>query len=573
GIVSEYSCGNHDTAPAYSGEIISVNAGDEVAMNTMIISIVDIDGSGNGSGLIKVPMMNNIKLGVTLSDIKVAEGGCVVAGKAELSGIDVAILNEKQRVNLEKAYTAYNQILDVAYQNAGAIAETYNSLTDLYEKTAQQTQLILDKVNDGKKISKAEQKALAEMKKKAKEGIDKQIAYFTKKFGSEGSDEIIKLVDLASQSCGCEAYTESLEPKNGPNQEVEAWIFYDDDCKKCLEEDKKRQQEMTKLAKVFEDKLRAIKDKKMECGCFKWGTILQDLGTDDKNCQELVEIMNNAKEDLTKNRSTDFQVKYLPFDTNKPIGQVSVGDICINNFSIKVFPNSATITVYSDKKTQYNEQAVEISGNTITFNDFQTPTEKSLIIKTDNNEQARFIEKWLFDGSNNNNSVNSSKSTKITIYRDKVSEDFLAKVETICSNLEIDPNYLMACMAFETGETFSPCVKNPGSSATGLIQFMSSTAKSLGTTTDDLCKMSAVEQLDYVSKYFQPYKGKIKTIADIYMVIFCPKGVGKEMDYTLYPPRQIDYDRNKGLDKDKDAIITKQEAYNAVKNKLEKGLK
>jgi hypothetical protein len=50
----------------------------------------------------------------------------------------------------------------------------------------------------------------------------------------------------------------------------------------------------------------------------------------------------------------------------------------------------------------------------------------------------------------------------------------------------------MACMAFEKGETFSPCVKNPGSSATGLIQFMSSTAKSLGTTTNDLCKMSAV---------------------------------------------------------------------------------
>jgi hypothetical protein len=184
GISASYSCGNHDSVPQYSGSIVSVAAGDEIAMNSMVLSIVSIDGSGNGEGLIKVPMMNNIKLGVTLSGIKVAEGGCVVAGRAELSGVSASVLTDKQRATLEKAYAAYNQVLDLAYENAGAIAETYNSLTELYEKIAQKTQAILDKVNDGKKISKAEQKALAEMKKKAKEGIDKQIAYFTKKFGS-----------------------------------------------------------------------------------------------------------------------------------------------------------------------------------------------------------------------------------------------------------------------------------------------------------------------------------------------------------------------------------------------------
>ena len=133
GIVSEYSCGNHDTAPAYSGEIISVNTGDEVAMNTMIISIVDIDGSGNGSGLIKVPMMNNIKIGVALSGIKVAKGGCIVAGKAETSGIDVAILNEKQRQNLVKAYEIYKITLDIAEELAPEIAKGINSVKDNFE--------------------------------------------------------------------------------------------------------------------------------------------------------------------------------------------------------------------------------------------------------------------------------------------------------------------------------------------------------------------------------------------------------------------------------------------------------
>ncbi len=133
GIVSEYSCGNHDTAPAYSGEIISVNAGDEVAMNTMIISIVDIDGSGNGNGLIKVPMMNNIKIGVALSGIKVAKGGCIVAGKAETSGIDVAVLNDKQRQNLAKAYEIYKKTLDIAEELAPEIAKGINSVKDNFE--------------------------------------------------------------------------------------------------------------------------------------------------------------------------------------------------------------------------------------------------------------------------------------------------------------------------------------------------------------------------------------------------------------------------------------------------------
>ncbi|MFN3785125.1 MAG: lysozyme [Spirosomataceae bacterium] len=120
--------------PQYNGAIVSVSAGDEIAMNSMVLSVVSIDGAGNGEGLIKIPMMNNIKLGVTLSGIKVAEGGCVVAGKAELSGVSASILTDKQRVNLEKAYTAYNQILDVAYENAGAIAETINGLKEFMQK-------------------------------------------------------------------------------------------------------------------------------------------------------------------------------------------------------------------------------------------------------------------------------------------------------------------------------------------------------------------------------------------------------------------------------------------------------
>jgi hypothetical protein len=64
-------------------------------------------------------------------------------------------------------------------------------------------------------------------------------------------------------------------------------------------------------------------------------------------------------------------------------------------------------------------------------------------------------------------------------------------------------------MAFETGGTFSPSQKNAaGSSVIGLIQFMSTTAKNLGTSTSELAKMTAVEQLNYVEKYLK--QGEIK---------------------------------------------------------------
>jgi transcriptional regulator len=138
GISASYSCGNHERVaapfvPQYNGAIVPVSAGDEIAMNSMVLSVVSIDGSGNGEGLIKVPMLNNIKLGVTLSGIQVAEGGCIVAGKAETSGIDVAILNKKQRQNLAKAYEIYKKTLDIAEELAPKIAKGINSVKDNFE--------------------------------------------------------------------------------------------------------------------------------------------------------------------------------------------------------------------------------------------------------------------------------------------------------------------------------------------------------------------------------------------------------------------------------------------------------
>jgi len=155
-----------------------------------------------------------------------------------------------------------------------------------------------------------------------------------------------------------------------------------------------------------------------------------------------------------------------------------------------------------------------------------------------------------------------------------VDQSFRVKVREIAGRLNVDPSWLMAIMAFETGNTFSPGIKNAaGSSATGLIQFTKSTAISLGTTTQALGRMSAVEQLDYVEKYFNQYKGRLGNLADCYMAVLWPKAIGKPSSYVLWTSPSSTYNQNAGLDKNRDGTVTKQEAAGRVEDSLKRGSK
>lgn len=134
-------------------------------------------------------------------------------------------------------------------------------------------------------------------------------------------------------------------------------------------------------------------------------------------------------------------------------------------------------------------------------------------------------------------------------------------------------DWLMSCMAFESGETFSPSIKNfAGSGATGLIQFMPSTAIGLGTTVKDLAAMTPVQQLRYVKWYFRPYYRRINSLSDMYMAILMPKYVGEPEDAVLFRDGTIAYRQNSGLDGDRDGLITKKEAAAMVHKKLVKGM-
>lgn len=132
-----------------------------------------------------------------------------------------------------------------------------------------------------------------------------------------------------------------------------------------------------------------------------------------------------------------------------------------------------------------------------------------------------------------------------------VTPAFINRVEQMAARLGAKPEHLLAVMSFETGGTFSPSIRN-GIGATGLIQFLPSTARGLGTSTDALARMSSVEQLEYVEKYLaQPqYRGKIGTVEGIYTSILSgtarqnPNDVLFRRGTRAYEQNPLDWNRN-----------------------------
>ncbi|HNR90872.1 MAG TPA: LysM peptidoglycan-binding domain-containing protein [Dokdonella sp.] len=148
-----------------------------------------------------------------------------------------------------------------------------------------------------------------------------------------------------------------------------------------------------------------------------------------------------------------------------------------------------------------------------------------------------------------------------------VTPQFLREVEAMAARLGTKPEYILATMSFETGGTFSPSIKNPTSSATGLIQFLDSTARGLGTSTAELARMSPVEQLKYVEKYFAPFAGRLGTLEAVYTAVLSgsPK---PDPNTTLFSAGSNAYNANRGLDLNGDGRITAGEATSKVRARI-----
>lgn len=149
---------------------------------------------------------------------------------------------------------------------------------------------------------------------------------------------------------------------------------------------------------------------------------------------------------------------------------------------------------------------------------------------------------------------------------EKTSALFRRLLAEMADRLDTNPDYIAAVMSVESG--FDAQARNPNGGATGLIQFMPSTAKRLGTTTDALFQMTEEEQLPWVEKYFAPFVGRLNTATDVYMTVFFPAHAGRSADNIIASSGSQVYELNKGLDHNHDGHITNGDVGATVEARL-----
>jgi hypothetical protein len=153
----------------------------------------------------------------------------------------------------------------------------------------------------------------------------------------------------------------------------------------------------------------------------------------------------------------------------------------------------------------------------------------------------------------------SSRRNLIEILRSQ--PRFWIELQVVAERLQTQPAWLLNVMASES--LFNPAARNPlpGQTASGLLQFIEATARRMGTTTEAIRRMNPVEQLRLVERYLTPFRGRLNSLADVYLAVF--RGVVIEGEDTVVivdsnKERRI-YALNKSLDLNGDGRIVKGE--------------
>ncbi len=120
---------------------------------------------------------------------------------------------------------------------------------------------------------------------------------------------------------------------------------------------------------------------------------------------------------------------------------------------------------------------------------------------------------------------------------------------------------IAAVMSMESG--FNPTIKNPHGTASGLIQMIDSTAKSVGIEggAAELRTLSDVEQLPYIERYYlKAFAGfPVENLRNVdYYVVGMGQRPGLKVDYVLVDrdTKPEVYAMNSALDVDNDGKIT-----------------
>ena len=167
-----------------------------------------------------------------------------------------------------------------------------------------------------------------------------------------------------------------------------------------------------------------------------------------------------------------------------------------------------------------------------------------------------------------------------------LNESFSLKLNKISNDLSMNPRDLLLVMFLESG--VNPAAVNPNGKATGLIQFMPSTLRDMGLSSNEIRnfgKKSAEDQLDYVKQYVQAHRGLIggkpfTSATQYYIANYYPIALQrwhgsspiKNANVVVTrknakdPNERAAYSQNIGLDSNKDGVITVSDITTVLMN-------
>jgi hypothetical protein len=240
------------------------------------------------------------------------------------------------------------------------------------------------------------------------------------------------------------------------------------------------------------------------------------------------------------------------------------GYLTTQNYALNNLNAINSFNYYNRQGFQFNPTTLYNNsfGSTSTYNNFNKIDLTSILSPSLNNNST-------LTGSSSTTQPESINTNGIRLNRNNADygPEFLAKVKEIAKRLNCDYRDLLGLMNSESG--IRADIKNPNGSASGLIQFIESTAKSLGTTTAELRAMKPIDQLDYVERYLTNAKrnagisGKLSA-GDLYTLVFLPGRINRNV---VTSSGEDYYAKNKGLDLNNDGQITKTELGQRIHNK------
>ncbi|MBS1773925.1 MAG: hypothetical protein JST82_13790 [Bacteroidetes bacterium] len=152
---------------------------------------------------------------------------------------------------------------------------------------------------------------------------------------------------------------------------------------------------------------------------------------------------------------------------------------------------------------------------------------------------------------------------------------FAQKVIDIAAWLNIDPNWLMQVMYAESRlNSQAKNIQHGRLIAAGLLQWTK--ASGIAGAPLSILKYNHLQQLDLVKAYFAPYRGKMHSYFDVYLITFFPSAVGQDDQYvfaTSKLPASLIATQNPAIDTVKDGKITMAEFKEYVRNSTPHGVR